>query len=347
MNKTALISAFTAFLLVQGAIARPSPADYLKKPDTWFAGPEATQVAAAILSYQFELGGWPKNIDTTKIGGKPKENYPTFDNNATMNEMRFLARIHVATHDASYASAFDRGLDYILKAQYPTGGWPQSYPPDESYHRYITFNDNAMVNLMNFIREVSTDEHYAFVQKEKREACAKAFDRGVQCILKCQVKKDGKPTAWCAQHDERDYSPRPARAFEPMGLSGSESVGIVRLLMSLERPDEMTVAAIEGSVAWFDRVKITGHKVVEVADDKAPGGKDDRLVEDPAAPPMWARFYEINTDRPIFSDRDSSISYDYSQIGYERRNGYTWLGDWPQNLLEKEYPKWRKAHGKP
>ncbi len=347
MNKTTLISAFTAILMVQGVIARAGPADYLKKPDTWFAEPEAKQVAVVILSYQCGLGGWPKNIDTTKPGEKPEKNSPTFDNNATMNEMRFLARIHVATHDASYASAFDRGLDYILKAQYPTGGWPQSYPPDESYHRYITFNDNAMVNLMNFIREVSTDEQYAFVKKEKRVACAMAFDRGVQCILKCQIKKDGKPTVWCAQHDEIDYSPRPARAFEPTGLSGSESVGIVKLLMSLDHPDDSTAAAIDGAAAWFDRVKITGHKVVKVADDKASGGKDRRCVEDAAAPPIWARFYEINSDRPIFSDRDSSILYDYSEIGYERRNGYTWLGDWPQNLLEKELPKWRKAHGKP
>jgi len=88
-------------------------------------------------------------------------------------------------------------------------------------------------------------------KKEKREACAKAFDRGVQCILKCQVKKDGKPTVWCAQHDELDYSPRPARASSSRWAQWQRIGGIVKLLMSLDHPDDMTVAAIDGAVAWF------------------------------------------------------------------------------------------------
>ena len=37
---------------------------------------------------------------------------------------------------------------------------------------------------------------------------------------------------------------------------------------------------------------------------------------------MWARFYEIGTNRPIFSDRDGFAKHDLSEIGYERRNGY-------------------------
>ena len=56
---------------------------------------------------------------------------------------------------------------------------------------------------------------------------------------------------------------------------------------------------------------------------------------------MWARFYEIGTNRPIFSDRDGIPKRELSEIGYERRNGYAWLGYWPQRLLEREYPAWR------
>jgi Pectic acid lyase len=56
----------------------------------------------------------------------------------------------------------------------------------------------------------------------------------------------------------------------------------------------------------------------------------------------WARFYEIETNTPIFADRDGVKKYDLAKIGYERRNGYAWYGTWPQRLLEKEYPAWKE-----
>jgi len=54
-----------------------------------------------------------------------------------------------ATHDEKYRTAVLKGIDYILKAQYPNGGWPQFYPPraETPYQRYITFNDDAMVSI--------------------------------------------------------------------------------------------------------------------------------------------------------------------------------------------------------
>lgn len=343
MAKTNAISLFSAVIIaachLTGEVsAGNGPAKFLSRPESWFAGPEAKQVASSIISCQSKLGGWPKNIDTTSAPAKPGKPPlpPTFDNGATTNELRFLARIHQSSPDENYRQAFDRGLDYILKAQYPSGGWPQSYPPDEKYHRHITFNDNSMVNLMNFIREVATGDLYQFVKSDKREQSRKEFDLGVQCILKCQIRANGKLTAWCAQHDEIDYRPRPARAFELVSLSGSESVGIVRLLMSLDHPDAATVSAIESATTWFESVKITGHKLVTVADGNSPGGKDRRWVEDPDAPPMWARFYEIGTNRPIFCDRDGIVKYQLSEIGHERRNGYSWLGDWPVKILDKK-----------
>jgi PelA/Pel-15E family pectate lyase len=56
---------------------------------------------------------------------------------------------------------------------------------------------------------------------------------------------------------------------------------------------------------------------------------------------MWARFYEIETNRPIFSGRDGIIRYRYSEIEHERQVGYSWYGSWPLSLLQEEYPVWR------
>lgn len=330
------------------APAGDGPARYLKKPDDWFDSADAKRIATNILTHQSDLGGWPKNTDTTTaFAGDRKDIKPTFDNGATTDELRFLARVYASTKDETYHAPFDRGLSYILKAQYPTGGWPQFYPPPaRTYHRHVTFNDSAMVRLMEFLREVATKDGYAFVAAGHRKDAAKAFDRGIECILKCQIKVGGQLTVWCAQHDEIDFSPRPGRAFELVSLSGAESVWITHLLMSLESPSPEVVQAVEGAVAWFQAVKLAGVRVESRPDPKALKGTDKVLVKDPAAPPLWARFYEIGTNRPVFSDRDGVKRYEIAEIGYERRNGYAWYGAWPQRLLDVDYEAWKKRLGK-
>jgi PelA/Pel-15E family pectate lyase len=325
--------------------AAAGPQQFLNKPAEWYRGEEAARVAANILSHHSDQGSWPKNTDTTAApyAGDRAKLQGTFDNGATTGELQFLARIFRETKDERYGKAFLKGLDHILKAQYPTGGWPQFYPPPEkSYHRHITFNDNTMVRLMQFLGDVATTDGFAFVDKDRRKAAKEAFDRGVTCILKCQIKVDGKPTAWCAQHDEKDYSPRPGRAYELVSLSGAESVGIARLLMSLGEPSPEVVRAVEGAVTWFNSAKLEGTRAVVEPDAKSPTGKNKVVVKDPKAPPLWARFYDVETNKPIFVDRDGVKKFNLADIGYERRNGYAWYGAWPAQLLEKEYPAWKK-----
>lgn len=242
---------------------------YLDKSDAWFASAEAKRIADNILSYQGEAGGWPKNIDTTAapFRGDRNQLYPTFDNSATTDEMRFLARVYKADKDRRCRDAVIKGIDYILKAQYANGGWPQYYPPPRTYHRYITFNDDAMARLMQFVREMYTSDLYEFVGAERRTAARRAFERGIACILKCQIKIDGKLTAWCAQDDEKDYRPRPGPTFELVSLSGKESVGVTGLLMSLEEPSPEVVQAVKSAVAWFESARIKGIRLTLEKDD--------------------------------------------------------------------------------
>ena len=338
-------SRLAAFLIVfvVAQFAFASAKQHLKHPDEWYRSDEGKRIAANILSQQSDLGGWPKNVETAEqpYAGKREDLKPTFDNGATTDELRFLARAHRATGEDRYKQAFLKGYDYILKAQYPTGGWPQFYPPDKAYHRHITFNDNAMVRLMDFLRETYTGDDHPLLDADRKRAARVEFDRGVACILKCQIAVDGRLTAWCAQHDEIDYSPRPARAFELVSLSGSESVGISRLLMSLDEPSPEVVRAVRAAVAWFESAKLTGIKVVVQPDPTAPKGTNKVVLADPAAPPLWARFYDIKTNKPFFCDRDGVAKPNLADIGSERRNGYAWYGVWPQALLEKEYPAWK------
>jgi len=315
--------------------------DYRRKPDEWFRGRDGLLVAKNILSWQSSRGDWPKNTDTmTKaFSGNAKKIRGTFDNGATTGELRFLARAFVAMKNTRYNQAFIKGLDHILVAQYPTGGWPQSSPPGKGYPRHITFNDNAMVRLLELLRDVAESDGYKFIDPLRRKKARLSFNRGILCILKCQIRVKGKLTAWCAQHDERNYKPRPARTYEHISISGAESVGIVRLLMSIENPGKEVIGSVQAAMAWFESVKITGIRQVKVNGDKV-------IVKDPKALPLWARFYEIGTNRPIFSGRNGVIKYDITQIEHERRNGYAWYGAWPAGLADS-YTAWKQKYISP
>lgn len=323
-----------SIFLLLGAAASAAPKDLLDKPATWFKSDEGRSTTACVLSWQAPAGDWPKNQDNTRkpFTGDRDKLKGTFDNGATTDELRYLARAIVATGDAACEKAFMAGFDHILTAQYPNGGWPQYYPLSKQYHRHITYNDNSMVRLLEFLREVATDKGYPFVSRERRSKALAAFDRGVSCIVKCQVVVGGKPTVWCAQHDEKSLAPATARSYELPSLSGSESAGILRFLMSLEKPSPEVVRAVKAGVAWFDAAAIKGIRVEKVDGDR-------KVIDDAKAPALWARFYDLETGEPFFCDRDGVKKPSLSEIGKERRNGYAWYGNWGESVA-KAYAKW-------
>jgi pectate lyase len=308
---------------------------FAEKPDAWYRSDEAARLAENLLSHQSDRGDWPKNIDTSAkpYDGDRKKLQGTFDNGATVGELRFLERIYNATKTDRYRAAFLKGLDHILAAQYPTGGWPQTSPPGKGYPRYITFNDNTGVNILELLRDVSRNEGFRFVDDSRREAAAREFRAGIDCIVKCQIQVKGVPTVWCAQHDEVTLEPRPARAYELVSLSGSESAGILLLLMGLEDPSPEVVHAIESGARWFEASKLTGIRQIVVDRDK-------RIASDPKAPPLWARFYEIDTNRPFFCGRDGVKKFSMAEIEAERRNGYAWYGEWGSRVASR-YARWK------
>lgn len=306
----------------------------LKKPAKWFASDEGQRTLGNVLSWQTKVGDWPKNMDPTKAPYDSKHKKPsgTFDNGATTGELRLLARAFRFTSDSKFKAAFLHGFDHILKAQHANGGWPQHYPFGDSYHRHITFNDGAMIRLMQLLRDIANEDDYKFIDQDRRAAATNAFQRGLQCIVKCQVKVDGVPTVWCAQHHAQTLVPVQARSYEHPSLSGAESAGVLRFLMDLDQPNPEVVRAVQAGAAWFQSAQINGYRYNR-------GKTVIAITEDANASPLWARFYEINTNRPIFSDRDGIIKYDIQQIGDERRGGYTWYGNWGKNVL-KAYAKW-------
>ncbi|MFN8093881.1 MAG: pectate lyase [Vicinamibacteria bacterium] len=343
----AAIACLAAALVAGAAAPLRWGADVLAQEPAWYGSAEARAAAATVRSYQSPAGAWPKNPDllsplTAAVRAEIERDgrADTIDNGATTLPVRFVARVAEATASPEDRAAVLRGIDYLLASQYPNGGFPQFYPLRAGYYSHITYNDDAMVNALSLLRDASQARApFGFVDAGRRARAAEAVARGIDCILKTQVLQDGRLTVWCAQHDETTLAPAWARAYEPPSLSGFESVGIVRFLMGIERPTPPVVRAVEGAVAWFRAVPLTGQRI---AGTRRPDGRvERRLVPDPAAPPLWARFYELGTNRPLYMDRRSLPLYDFAQVDVERRSGYAYQGDWPARLLERDYPEWK------
>lgn len=320
------------------------------QPAAFYSTPEALTLASNILYYQNADHGWPKDTDmTTRAESRTRS---TIDNGATTTQIEYLSHVYGRTQCPEFRDAAVNGLEYLFSGQYENGGWPQEFPNGEGYHLHITFNDNAMLHVLALLRRVAErEEPFAYLDEAFVPRAADAVARGIEVILACQVVTDGEKTGWCAQHDEVTLEPAQARSYELPSLSGSEGVGIVRFLMTIDEPSAAVREAIEGAVAWFEAVKITGIRIEETVDETQPTGEDRVVVEDPAAPPIWARFYELETYRPIFSSRCELAAcetdpfymrrYSLAEIDNERRVGYSWYGDWPHRLLTADYPAWR------
>ena len=317
---------------------------------------EYTKIADNILYFQRDNGGWPKNYDMRAILTPEQINdvvktksvlHTTFDNSTTYTHIYYLAQVYTQTKIEKYKDACLKGIDFILEAQYPNGGWPQYFPLEKGYSRHITFNDGAYMGIMNLLGKiVQNDPNLSFVDSETKNKVSIAYEKGIDCILKTQISDHGKLTAWCQQHDETTLLPTWARKFEPPSVSNAESVDIVLFLMKIENPSEQIIRSVQGAIKWFSDSKIYNTRVETFQapefDSKYKKVTDDRrVVIDSTAPPIWTRYYELGTGRPLFCDRDSVYLYSLAEVSRERRSGYAWYTYNPEKALKK-YPEWQK-----
>ncbi len=323
-----------------------------------YAPAQIREIAANILLFQRSNGGWPKDYDMLAILTDDQRATlrataaavdTSFDNHNIHAQVDYLARAYALLHDEAWREACLRGFDFMLAAQLPNGGFPQRYPKATGYSAHITFNDGVMIGVLNVLKDAADSApQWSWLDEARRQRARAAVDRGVACILRCQIRSaDGGLTGWCQQHDAATFAPASARTFELASCCPQETTEIARFLMRVEPPSSSIVAAVDAAAAWLARVKLSGIRVDKVP---APAVEFERhraefdvvVVEDPAAKPIWARHYELGTDRPVFAGRDAVKRYALAEIERERRTGTPWYGAWPQKLLEKEYPAWRK-----
>ena len=377
----------------QGFSSRSIP---LHRDAAFYKSDEARHIGDDILSFQIASGGWSKNLDMTvpRLKGQayatanlaPVPSGPgdfdeaqdeswhyvgTLDNDATNTELHFLAELSAAwpgPEGDKYRASFLRGIEYLLHAQFPNGGWPQVWPLEGGYHDAITFNDDAVTESAEVltlaaegkkVRSAGEDEaissskmpgdakttptqaameDYSFVPAALRVRAKAAAAKALGCILATQVRVGGVLTVWAQQHDPLTLKPVSGRNFEPASLSSGESASVMEYLMELDHPSREVVRSIDAAAAWFEAHKIMGY--AWSGGRGTPGGR--KLTAVPGAGPIWARYYSIETGKPIFGDRDKTIHDDVMELSLERRNGYGWYGMEPGKALAR-YAEWEKS----
>lgn len=275
----------------------------------WYGSAEAISVADTLVSVQKTNGGWMKNdqfhkLSTSELTARQKLSgdngrniHSCFDNYATTQEMRFLAKVYQQTHQQRFLDAFKRALDLIFESGNSLkGGWAQYWPLSSdkfSYQNYITFNDDLMLNMMRILQDISEQkgDFAGLVDDATREKCKAQWDKAIECVINCQIDDNGVKAAWCAQHDAADFLPTEGRPHEMPSVSGYESANLLYYLMSINKPSEEIKQSITAAVEWLKSHKYKENATVE--DYTNAKGEADRHIVEKQGTNLWGRFIQI------------------------------------------------------
>lgn len=315
------------------------------------------RIVENIRLFQRSNGGWPKDYDMTavlssgqrsKVSATRDRDDTSYDNGNIHSQVEYLAKAYSLYRDPSWRESCERGLDFIFQSQYENGGFPQRYPNPSGFYAHITFNDGVMMGVLNVLRDAANGvQHFAWLDEKRRQQARDSVERGISCILKCQNRVKGVRSGWCQQHDEKTFEPRSARTFELASNCPQETTEIVTFLMQQPTPASEIIESVDAAVAWLRKSQLSGIRVERIKSTRESFLRHDTdsdvvVVQDRKAGPIWARHYELDTDRPIFAGRDGVKRYNLSEIERERRTGSAWYGGWPIALVQREYDQWRK-----
>lgn len=280
----------------------------------------AVETARALAATQLESGGWWPRIEFDpkarqawcyrvdggcREGGAAEENRErnatVIDDDTTQSALRLLINVdsRLEGGDQLIHDAALYGLSKLIEAQYPNGAWPirfdrkgeadaQSaslrarYPQEWSRtavkitsHTFYATNDDivrdAIWTLLLAHRIYGT------------EAYLRSAVRAGDFLLAAQMPA---PQRGWAQTYDAELQPIWGRKFEPPAIASRETAGAMQALLDLY-------------VATGERRFLSGASAAA-----------DWLRASQMPDGAWARFYELETNRPLFMNSRYELTYD-------------------------------------
>jgi len=273
----------------------------------------ARNAGRALVWGQRTVGGWDHRVGVAHLTPaarvpKRRSGRCTFDDDITQGALEFLMDLDRTLDEPWLADGVRLGLAFMLKSQFPNGAWPQWYPLRGGYSDYYTFNDGTINDCIRVL--VDAHRQYGL------PALLAAAKRGGDFIIASQLPK---PQAGWAQQYSHNMKPTWARAFEPPGVCSAVTSRNIRTLVDLAvyTQDPKYLEPIPAALAWLERSKLK--------------------------PNLWARLYEVGTNKPIYGDRDGKVHYTLGEISEERRSGYSWQSSYGVASAAAYYKKVKEA----
>ncbi len=254
--------------------------------------------------------------------------YSTVDDDVTQAATRLLVRVDHALggKDEEIHEAADYALNALMTAQYPAGGWsacydtwPASPPPESKYPvkaaNYpadwprkwpkdftgcYVLNDNTHATLMGTLLlawQLRQDERYLAAAK-----------KGGDFLITAQMPEP--QPAWAQQYNS-DMQPVWSRAFEPSSVSGRESQAAMWALLKLSAAtgDKKYLPPVAKALVYLRKSLLPGNKL--------------------------ARFYELQTNKPIYFERgEGGKGFELTYSDKRASSNYGWVWDSELDAIE-------------
>ncbi len=249
----------------------------------------ACQVADALIHAQLECGGWNYCFDLAGEASLidwyesvsqykwPAQEFLHYYGNATFDDMasirccEYLLRIYLQKNDPRFKPSLDKAIDFVLKSQYPIGGWPQRFPlskehpymgfPD--YSSLITLNDGAMAGIIDFLVN-------CYITLGDRKFIDPIY-RAMHCIVLLQYES---PIAgWGLQYTTTDLKLATARPFEPAALASNGTSGGIEMLLRFYRltGDKRFLEKVPAAFEFLEKIKLDNQIILLSGKKVNPG----------------------------------------------------------------------------
>ncbi|MCM2372294.1 pectate lyase [Aporhodopirellula aestuarii] len=278
----------------------------------------ARKAAESLRRGQMRSGGWQAMVEfepdrrrrwayrIDKLSNKAKDQ-SSLDDDKTQSALRFLIELDRSLEfgDPTIHEMALYGLDKLirrgqfsgggfpqvwtdrrsqdldtpfLRANYPSD-WPREYPGHNEYWYRYTLNDHLARDVMKLLLLA----HQAYGDDTYHASAIKLADS----LLAAQMPNP--QPAWAQQYNSQ-MQPIWARKFEPPAITTSESFGVIETLMMVYREtgNPKYLATIPRALDYLESCELPDGQV--------------------------ARFYELQTNRPLYFTTDYKLTYDDSDV---------------------------------
>ncbi|MGB1204972.1 MAG: pectate lyase [Chitinophagales bacterium] len=256
----------------------------------------AISVGKILVWGQLPVGGWRFKLDTTNFdvnnphepNPSPNSHYGVFDDHTTTANISFLMNLHQEIKESWLYTAIDKGLEFVMKAQFANGAWPQRFPLRGGYRDFYTYNDGVINNCIALMYKA----HRLYDNSQYLRSAVQGSD----FVLASQL---ASPQAGWGEQYNHDMQPDWARPFEPPCVCPAVTVHCIGSLLHayLYTKNKKYLQTIPEAIAWLKAA---------VFDEK-----------------KWARHYEIGTNKPFYVPRSGGAKYyDYNKLIEKDRNSF-------------------------